>query len=539
VPSAAGSLGGELVRKRERGSAVSGEVPSDPVVSRKTGHVYERRLLEKHLEMTGSCPVTGEPMTMDDVIAIQTPKHVVPRTPAATSVSGLMGALQKEWDSLMLSSSELRRALHRTRAQLSQMMYQYDASCRVIARLVRERDDARARLRDAQRSGGVATVSAAVSSSSSSSSSVEHGEEEVVVDQGVVDRLQAANDALRAERVSRKSSKASVAPVEAVSALASNGPSKSVMPHASDRPTIQCMAMHPNRPSLVVTGGADKNIVLFDKEASAIAATLSGHSKAVSGVAFLPADPDRVILSMARERAKAVCVWTPSASAVEAVEGADVPTSFEPVGWNPHGDADVLALSPHPREGVVLSVGSDGRWVVTDLNAPGGPRVALTRSTGAGGALSTGAFHVDGVLVATARGDSGVVTLWDVRQQAPVSEIPSTCAGIASLCMSENGYQLAVGGTGGRAAIVDLRQKDAPMSFEPGGAAGLAVRAVALDASGKYLAAGASSVHLMSVKKWKPLGELTGPGEGISGIAWGPDASFIVCAADKHLRWHG
>jgi len=31
------------------GAAVSGAAPEEPVVSNKTGHVYEKRLIEKHL----------------------------------------------------------------------------------------------------------------------------------------------------------------------------------------------------------------------------------------------------------------------------------------------------------------------------------------------------------------------------------------------------------------------------------------------------------------------------------------------------------
>ncbi len=51
--------------------AVSGNTPEDPVVSAKSGHVYERRLVEKYIEANGKCPVTGEPLTTSDLIAIK------------------------------------------------------------------------------------------------------------------------------------------------------------------------------------------------------------------------------------------------------------------------------------------------------------------------------------------------------------------------------------------------------------------------------------------------------------------------------------
>ena len=39
--------------------ALSGESLVNPVVSVKSGHVFERALIEKHLNNTGQCPVTG------------------------------------------------------------------------------------------------------------------------------------------------------------------------------------------------------------------------------------------------------------------------------------------------------------------------------------------------------------------------------------------------------------------------------------------------------------------------------------------------
>jgi pre-mRNA-processing factor 19 len=61
--------------------AVSGEVPVEPVVSRASGLLFERRLIHKHLQDTqaphaqdgvGTCPVTGEPLNRDtDLVALQ------------------------------------------------------------------------------------------------------------------------------------------------------------------------------------------------------------------------------------------------------------------------------------------------------------------------------------------------------------------------------------------------------------------------------------------------------------------------------------
>lgn len=54
--------------------SVSGHVPEVPVVSVKSGLVFERRLIEHEIEEHGVCPVTKEPLSLEDLIEIQIDK---------------------------------------------------------------------------------------------------------------------------------------------------------------------------------------------------------------------------------------------------------------------------------------------------------------------------------------------------------------------------------------------------------------------------------------------------------------------------------
>ncbi|CAL9108902.1 unnamed protein product [Musa textilis] len=104
--------------------AISGEVPEDPVLSKKSGLLFERRLIEHHIASHGKCPVTKEDLTMDDLIPVKTNKVVKPRPLQAASIPGLLGMFQNEWDALMLSNFALEQQLHTARQELSHALYQ-------------------------------------------------------------------------------------------------------------------------------------------------------------------------------------------------------------------------------------------------------------------------------------------------------------------------------------------------------------------------------------------------------------------------------
>ena len=87
---------------------------------------------------------------------MKTNKAVKPRPPTATSLPGLLNLMHNEWDALMLETYQLRKTLDSSRQELSHALYQQDAACRVIARLVKERDEARTELAAVLASGAKA-----------------------------------------------------------------------------------------------------------------------------------------------------------------------------------------------------------------------------------------------------------------------------------------------------------------------------------------------------------------------------------------------
>jgi pre-mRNA-processing factor 19 len=62
---------------------------------------------------------------------------------------------QNEWDEVMLETFSLKQALDTTRQELSYSLYKSDAAHRMIARIMRERDEALHKLSQLQSSNSV------------------------------------------------------------------------------------------------------------------------------------------------------------------------------------------------------------------------------------------------------------------------------------------------------------------------------------------------------------------------------------------------
>lgn len=57
--------------------SISGEPPQDPVVSQKSGHVYERKLILKYITENGTDPITGEKLEESDLITVKASAYLL------------------------------------------------------------------------------------------------------------------------------------------------------------------------------------------------------------------------------------------------------------------------------------------------------------------------------------------------------------------------------------------------------------------------------------------------------------------------------
>jgi len=315
--------------------SISGQPAQEPVVS-KNGDIFEKRLIVKHIEANGTCPITNEAMGLEDLIPLRLANSnaVKPRQLSATSVPGLLQTFQNEWDSLMLETFHLKKQLETTRQELSQALYQSDAACRVIARLIKERDGARTELEQLRQSVG------------------RGGKMEV--DNGLPGLDTEARNKIQAKAAelsaSRKGFEAGpkVASIQDIKAFKSTF---SQTPHKASSPGVLSVDIHPIDENIIVTGGVDSTAVITNRATGKKEATLSGHTKKVNVSLFHPTK-DIVLTGSSDHTVK---IWS---------RGGD--NHFQAAYTIAAHASDVHAISLHATNDYIVS-GSNDSWAFHNI----------------------------------------------------------------------------------------------------------------------------------------------------------------------------
>ncbi|XVF66405.1 hypothetical protein PTKIN_Ptkin10aG0032900 [Pterospermum kingtungense] len=474
--------------------SISGEVPEEPVVSTKSGLLYEKRLIERHIADYGKCPVTGEPLTMDDIVPVKTGK------------------------------------LHTARQELSHALYQHDAACRVIARLKKERDEARSLLAQAERQAPFPAL-AVTSNVSALTNGKRAAEDEDMgpgakrmrpgVSESIIAELTECNAALSQQRKKRQISP-TLAPIDALERYTqlSSHPL-----HKTNKPGITSIDINLSK-DIVATGGIDSNAVLFNRKSGEILSTLSGHSKKVTSVKFV--SPNDVFLSGSAD--KTVRIWQGSEDG-----------NYDCRHILKDHTAEVHAVTVHATNNYFVTASLDKTWCFYDLSSG----LCLTQVEDPSNSMgyTSAAFHPDGLILGTGTTEA-TVRIWDVKSRANVANFDGHSGAVTAISFSENGYFLATAAHDG-VKLWDLRKLKNFRSFElydqetP-------TNSVDFDYSGSYLAIAGSDVRVYQVgsvkAEWnciKTLPDLSGTGRATC-VKFGPDASYLVVGSmDRNLRIFG
>jgi pre-mRNA-processing factor 19 len=256
----------------------------------------------------------------------------------------------------MLETFTLKQHLDTTRQELSQALYQHDAACRVIARLMKERDEVRAALSTLQASG-IAPVSingnsatregaAAVADSGRMEVDSEATESTSGVSSAVVARINETCAELSTGRKTRKP--APEGPFSRESIASVSHLKSSYTPHTSTKGAIHSLALSPVDGQFILTGGVDKDVLLSERTTGKVCARMSGHTKKINSVAFHPHASSSLKFSASAD--KSIKIWSlPTAQVEGAAKTTDEHSSLE------GHTSEVSSISVHPSGKISIS----------------------------------------------------------------------------------------------------------------------------------------------------------------------------------------
>lgn len=502
--------------------AISGEVPETPILSIVSKHVFEKRLIEKFIQENGTDPITGDPITESELIELKTTPLTKPRPPSATSIPAILKSLQDEWDATMLHSFTLRQQLQATRQELSHALYQHDAACRVIARLTKEATAAREALATLKPQAGIAApalqpAAAAQQITVTKQEEVEMPEEEkeAGMTEEILQKLQDKATELTTERRKRgKKAPEDLTSIDDIKQFAQIASHPGL--HSASVPGILCLDLQESDTSKCITGGMDKNAVVFNKENEQVVATLKGHTKKVTSVLYHPTEE----IGITASADSTVRVWSiPNSSCAFIIKAHDGP---------------VTGLSLHATGDYVLTSSTDQHWAFSDMQT-GKVLTKCVSDPNASHGLTCAQFHPDGLIFGTGTTDS-VIKIWDLKERANVANFPGHSGPITSIAFSENGYYLATSADDSVVKLWDLRKlknfKTIPLDERD------EIKSLCFDKSGNYLAVAGSNIQMYVVKQWSQLKTLTEHTGLVSAVKFGKNAEFLASASmDRNLKF--
>jgi len=190
---------------------------------------------------------------------------------------------------------------------------------------------------------------------------------------------------------------------------------------------------------LILTGGVDKSVVLFNNSTGKELANLKGHSKKVLDVLFHPTQ--NILFSTSQD--KSAIIWRAEEHNYKQVNRI-----------SSHSD-DVTEVSVHPCGDYFSLTSLDKTWSFNDLET--GSALTVYTDESVQGGSKCGSFHPDGLLFASGYVDS-VVRVWDIKTKQSVASFQGHHGTVGTLSFSENGFYLISWAADGSVKLWDLSQ---------------------------------------------------------------------------------
>lgn len=412
---------------------------------------------------------------------------VRPRPPTLTSIPSLLTVFQNEWDALALETFTLQQQLTQTRQELSTALYQHDAAVRVIARLIKERDEARDALARLSISGGAPQQQ---------DGDAMQVDAEVGLPEEIKTVIEETHAKLGAARKKRAIPDGWVNS-DAISEFKEIESSESLYPGTK-------FISVDGSGELALVGGVDGVAGIYSVEKNEAITPLKAEDGPITDGLWRGKQP-----------------ITSSATGVIRVWSED---GSENTALRSHA-GEVVALALHPSGDILASVGADKTWILHDLKS--NKVVAQVRSDED---LSSAAFHPDGHLFAAGT-TGGNIVIYDTKSLTIAATFPHNPAlPVTNLSFNENGFLLATTLRDDSSVYIwNLRKGALQTSLDIGSR----VDSATWDLSGQFLAAVGNNGVVVQFydKKTKGFAELLRKGTNGVAVGWAEGASKILVAA--------
>jgi len=419
----------------------------------------------------------------------------------------------------MLETYTLKQHLHTVRQELAHALYQHDAACRVIARLIKERDSARAALTDT--SGNVAKAPVVAGIPASAPPTGEGGGAEIPEAGITADVVEIMNASAKQLSKGRKKRVRALVTAAAQRSVVKRYNVLSSHPlHSASKPGIYALDIHPVESDLILTGGADAAAIIFNRKTSKIVDTLKGHKKRITDVKFHPTE--KVIFTTSQDSTAIVHVANSSGTydAKHTLRG--------------HTD-EVIGCTLHPSGNFLVTASKDRTWAFHDINT-GVCRQKVSDNKIEGG-FTRISFHPDGLILGGGTSDT-LVRIFDVKEQKNVANFRGHAGAVTGLSFSENGYYLASADDQGTVKLWDLQKlqnfhtissKDLP-----------SISNIAFDDCGAWLGIAGEDIRVFSSKGWELVKTFKEHKGTVTAIRFGPNANYIASTSkDRNLKFFG
>jgi pre-mRNA-processing factor 19 len=406
----------------------------------------------------------------------------------------------------MLETYQLKAQLTETRKNLAKALYENDAAFRVIARLIKERDEAKRLLNELR-----ADPAAASKLAPAVPAPMETEEEDQGLTPAIVSNIGAAHKALSKGR--RKRIKAKATKAASKEALRRYSAKSSLSLHSPSTPGITCLDLHPTQSHLFVTGGKDGNVITFDSQAGKVTNTLKSHKKRITSVVY---HPNNLLISTSAD--STAIVWAQAEAGYAARYTAKCHTG------------EVVGSSLHPSNDYFVTASTDKSWAFHDL-ATG---VMRKRVTDSDVAYTNIAFHPDGMLLGVCTADS-TVSMVDVQSFTGRARLKGHSGKLTALAFSQNGYYLASGDDQGVVNLWDLRKV---RNFHTINSADIStVSHLSFDPSGSYLSVAGTDIRLFDTKAWDLVNSYKDHRNTVTGVCFTDNVdSFASCSLDRTVK---